>query len=202
MTPHNKPQMHGYHFHPHCPDHIFPLLLGSLRSLKVSLKYIQMRPRVDLAWDRVYVVTRQNKFIGLYLSALICAKVVANFYFLSQVRPNSRLTTNGIPFPRSSYRTLAPKLPEIPIEAFTECVSSAPPILQIIPNAIGVLFGELFCFPRRRCQSFTAGPIRRFSIQHHYLVCTFHHQEFPVPVPFLNEDHRGGCDGVLYNCNG
>ena len=48
------------------------------------------------------------------------------------------------PFSRSSYRSLAIPLPEIPIAAFKTCTASGPPHLQITLQAISVVFGGLF----------------------------------------------------------
>lgn len=56
-----------------------------------------MRLHLDSAWDRVYAVAKRSKFIGLFISALMCAKAIVAISFASQDRGSGRSTTSDVP---------------------------------------------------------------------------------------------------------
>lgn len=94
--PHDRRQVYAEYHHQHCPRSVAPLLLGLVHNPEVGSKHIQMRTYSDLAYDRVYAITRRNKFIGLYLSSLVCARVITGLYLTSQVHIHSGFSVYSI----------------------------------------------------------------------------------------------------------
>ena len=95
--PHNRRQVYTQCLPPLFPRNDFASPLRRLHNHKVSPEHIRMKPHPYLACDRVYAVAGRNKFIGLFLSSLICAKAVTGYYFISGLRTDSTFTVYGIP---------------------------------------------------------------------------------------------------------
>ena len=127
-----------------------------------------MRARPDLACDRVYAVTGRNNFVTLYLSSLACAKVITGSINLS-------LSTVGL------LCTISLRSQIMEVISYTarghpnrgvqdmhrKWATSSP------GRSASYLcrFRQVIQLPLHHCQSFTAGRIRHFRIQHYHLLC-------------------------------
>ena len=88
--------MRGRHLRRDLDSLVFPLLFGRLHIPEVGPEYIRTKAYPDLVRCRVFAVSGRNKFVGLYLPFLICAKVVTSIVSAAHLRPNGGFTPRCI----------------------------------------------------------------------------------------------------------